>query len=175
MNKQLQEGDLNLIKTKFVISAFMSSLLSFKRNFARGELSQFQSLTQVGNESGISEADVEMYCEHLQALHNDFTRRFHDILSMILLQEELLELQLNVELKARLSQGYQQFWLQKEIPEFYPGVWSVVKSIVTDLLTKKRSQLQIVRHGDLRLRVTSIEPNIDRLVQSHLGEPSSFR
>ncbi|CDW59919.1 zf-BED domain containing protein [Trichuris trichiura] len=68
----------------------------------------------------------------------------------------------------------QQFWLQKEIPELYPGVWDVVKklliclpstslvecafSIVTDLVTQKRSQLQIVRRGHLRLRVTLIEP-----------------
>ncbi|CDW57931.1 hypothetical protein TTRE_0000623101 [Trichuris trichiura] len=49
------------------------------------------------------------------------------------------------------------------------------KSIVTDLPTKKRSRLQVVRRGDLCLRVTSIESNIDRLAQSHLGEPSSSR
>ncbi|CDW52981.1 hypothetical protein TTRE_0000124401 [Trichuris trichiura] len=102
---------------------------------------------------------------------------------------ELLELQSKVQLKARLSQGYQQLSLQKEVPELYPGVWDMVKkllicllssslveqvfSIVTDLVTKKRSQLQVVRRGDLRLRVTSIEPNINRLVQSHLRELSS--
>ncbi|CDW59311.1 hypothetical protein TTRE_0000764301 [Trichuris trichiura] len=84
---------------------------------------------------------------------------------------------------------YQALKEKKEIPEADPGVRYVVKklliclpssslvecafSIVTDLVTKKRSQLQIVRRGDLRLRVTSIEPNIDRLAQSHLGEPSS--
>ncbi|CDW58480.1 hypothetical protein TTRE_0000679701 [Trichuris trichiura] len=77
------------------------------------------------------------------------------------LQEELLDSQSNVELKARLSQGYQQFWLQKEVPE--------------SLVTKKRSQLQVVRRGDLLLRVTSIENNIGRLVRPHLGEPSSSR
>ncbi|CDW58615.1 hypothetical protein TTRE_0000693901 [Trichuris trichiura] len=130
MNKYFQADDPNLRQN--LLSPFMSKLLFFKRNFARGELSQFQGLAQVGNEGGISEADVELYCEHLQALHKDFTRRFQDILSMIVpdwginpltnsddeeisLQEELLELQSNVELKARLSQGNQQFWLQKEV------------------------------------------------------------
>ncbi|KHJ39827.1 hypothetical protein D918_10140, partial [Trichuris suis] len=120
MNKQLQADDLNFIKTKSVISAFMSKLLFFKRNFARGELSQFQSLAQARNEGGVSEADVEFCREHLQALHDDFTRRFQDILSMVIsdwvispltnvddeeisLQEELLELQSNVELKPRLA------------------------------------------------------------------------
>ncbi|CDW58840.1 hypothetical protein TTRE_0000716601 [Trichuris trichiura] len=41
------------------------------------------------------------------------------------LREKLLELQSNVQLKARLSQRYQQFRLQKEVPELYPGVWDV--------------------------------------------------
>ncbi|CDW57031.1 hypothetical protein TTRE_0000531401 [Trichuris trichiura] len=175
-------------------------------NFARDALSQFQSLTQVGNEAAISEARVKSYCKHLQALHDDFTRRFPDILSMVIpdwvinpltnlddeeisLQEQLLELQSNVELKARSSQGYQPFWLQKEVQGLYSGVWGVVKnlliclpssslvehafSIVTDLVTKKCSRLQVVRPADVRLRVTSIELNIDKLVRSYPGEPSS--
>ncbi|CDW59280.1 hypothetical protein TTRE_0000761101 [Trichuris trichiura] len=144
MSKQLQADDLNLIKIKSVISAFMSKLLSFKRSFARGELSQFQSHAQMGNEGGISEANVELYCEHLEALH-DFTRRFHDILSMVISdwvikplrnlddeqispKDELLELQSN-----GLSQGYQQFWLQKEVPELYPGAWGVVTNLLVCL------------------------------------------
>ncbi|CDW56620.1 hypothetical protein TTRE_0000490001 [Trichuris trichiura] len=81
--------------------------------------------------------------------------------------------------------------LQKKTPELYPGVWDVVKklliclpssslvehafSIVTDLVTKKRSQLQVVSGGDLRLRVILVEPNINRLVRLNLGEPSSSR
>uniref|UniRef100_A0A5S6QB57 Uncharacterized protein n=1 Tax=Trichuris muris TaxID=70415 RepID=A0A5S6QB57_TRIMR len=36
--------------------------------------------------------------------------------------------------------------------------------VVADLLTKKRSKLQIVNRGDLRLRLTSIEPNIEKLL-----------
>ncbi|CDW60392.1 hypothetical protein TTRE_0000876501 [Trichuris trichiura] len=96
------------------------------------------------NEGGISEADVELYCERLQVLHDDFARRFHDILSLVIpdwlinpltnlddeeisLQQELLQLQSNVELKAGLSQGYQQLWLQKEIPDLYLDVWGVYR------------------------------------------------
>ena len=37
VNIQLQGDDLNLIKTKSVISAFMSKLQLYKRNFGRGE------------------------------------------------------------------------------------------------------------------------------------------
>ncbi|CDW56387.1 hypothetical protein TTRE_0000466501 [Trichuris trichiura] len=85
------------------------------------------------------------------------------------LQDELLELQLNVELKARLSQSCQQLWLQKEVLKLYPGVWDVCRYGFSD----EQTQSAASRPGDLRLRVTSIEPKIDRLVRSHLGELSS--
>uniref|UniRef100_A0A5S6QML3 Uncharacterized protein n=1 Tax=Trichuris muris TaxID=70415 RepID=A0A5S6QML3_TRIMR len=106
--KQLLTEDLNLIKTKSVISAFMSKLLLFKQSEKDGQ---------------VSDADVEVYRDHLQALHNDFARRFEDILSMAIpdwvinpftnvedeetsLQIELLDLQSNAELKPRLAEDY---------------------------------------------------------------------
>ncbi|KFD50723.1 hypothetical protein M513_08379 [Trichuris suis] len=208
MNKQLLTEDLNLIKTKSVISAFMSKLLLFKRRFAMGELCQFQNLIEMEKEGQASDADVEVYREHLRALHNDFARRFEDIRSIVIpewvinpftnvedeeisLQIELLDLQSNAELKPRLAEGYRQFWLRKQIPVLYPTVWAVVKrwliclpssslmerafSLVTDLITKNRNRLQLVKRGDLRLRVTSILPNIDKLVRSQLCQPSTSR
>uniref|UniRef100_A0A5S6QP19 Ubiquitin-like protease family profile domain-containing protein n=1 Tax=Trichuris muris TaxID=70415 RepID=A0A5S6QP19_TRIMR len=36
--------------------------------------------------------------------------------------------------------------------------------VVADLLTKKRNKLQIVNRGDLRLRLTNIEPDIEKLL-----------
>ncbi|KHJ39946.1 hypothetical protein D918_10008 [Trichuris suis] len=47
MNKQLQSNEQNLIKTKVVISAFLSKLMLFKCNFARGEFCQFPTLAKV--------------------------------------------------------------------------------------------------------------------------------
>ncbi|KFD64053.1 hypothetical protein M514_23763 [Trichuris suis] len=109
----------------------------------------------------------------------------------ISLQMELLDLQSNAKLKPRLAEGYQPFWLQKLIPALYPTVCAVVKrwliclpssslveralSVVTNLITKNRNRLQLVKRGDLRLRVTSILPNIDKLVRSQLCEPSTSR
>uniref|UniRef100_A0A5S6Q9R4 Uncharacterized protein n=1 Tax=Trichuris muris TaxID=70415 RepID=A0A5S6Q9R4_TRIMR len=74
---------------------------------------------------------------------------------------KLLELQANEELKSKFKLGYRTFWLQRDISRFYPRLWSVV---VAELLTKKRNKLQIVNRGDLRLRQTSIEPNIEKLL-----------
>ena len=39
-------------------------------------------------------------------------------------------------------------------------------SAVTNLLIKKRNRLQIVEHGDLRILLTKMEPNINKLLMS---------
>ncbi|KFD64147.1 hypothetical protein M514_23636 [Trichuris suis] len=197
MNLQLQGDDLNLIKTKSVISAFVSKLLYFKNNLARGEFYNFPNLCELRRKGRINEQNVEVYWRHLELLHQDFIERFEDILSLevpdwitdpfsgvenaeLQLQEELLELQANEELKPKFDLGYRAFWLQRVIPHLYPGLWNVVRkllisfpssylaergfSVVADLLTKKRNKLQIVNRGDLRLRLTSIEPDIEKLL-----------
>lgn len=200
-NLQLQGDKLNLIKTKAVISAFVSKLLLYKRNLGRGEFYQFPNLSLMEKRDD----DVLIYCQHLEGLHNDFNTRFKDILTMkipdwvldpfssaeeseLQLQEELIELSTNEELKFKFKNGYQEFWLQKQIPTLYPGLWAVVKkfliafpssylvkrgfSAVTNLLTKKRNRLQIVDRGDLRMLLTNIEPNINKLVAVHQAHPS---
>ncbi|CDW54924.1 Peptidase S9 and DPPIV N domain containing protei n [Trichuris trichiura] len=85
-------------------------------------------------------------------------------------QEELLQLQSNVELKARLSQGYQQLWLQKEVPELYLGVWDVYRYRASDEETQPGAISQTQRSAS----ASDLDrANIDRLVRLHLGELSS--
>ncbi|KFD66872.1 hypothetical protein M514_21016 [Trichuris suis] len=121
-------------------------------------------------------------CENLQMLQGDFLRQFHDMLSLVIpnsvldpsivdplnvdiyLQEELIDLQSNEEVKLRMARGYEYFWLHQEIPLRYPALWAAMKSAVTDFVTKKRNRLEVVNRGDLRLRVTSMQPNIERIV-----------
>lgn len=82
------------------------------------------------------DSDIHSYCEHLDALHSDFSncKRFEDIMQMNIpdwifdpfssaftedspqLQEEMMEIVTNDKLKFKFKSGYQQFWLQKEIP-----------------------------------------------------------
>ncbi|CAH2017453.1 unnamed protein product [Acanthoscelides obtectus] len=69
----------------------------------------------------------------------DFESRFEDILTMVIppwiinpygdveetnviIQEELTELSTNEELKVQFKNGYQQFWLQNNIPVTYPFI-----------------------------------------------------
>ncbi|GBP18861.1 hypothetical protein EVAR_20391_1 [Eumeta japonica] len=101
--------------------------------------SQFSNLSQV---ECLGE-DIQIYVQHLIALHDDFKFRFGNIRSMeippwimnpfdetkienVILQEELLELSANEELKVTFKRGYQKFWLQEKIPEKYPGLWEIV-------------------------------------------------
>ncbi|KAG0437969.1 SCAN domain-containing protein 3 [Dictyocoela muelleri] len=92
------------------------------------------------------------------------------------LQEELLEIQSDAEIKFKFKFGYQNFWLQKKIAINYSKTWAVVQkillpfpssylvergfSVVTKLITDKRSRLKITERGDLRLILTKIKPRM---------------
>ncbi|CAH1968986.1 unnamed protein product [Acanthoscelides obtectus] len=169
INLQLQGDSLNLIKTKSILSAFLARVKSVKQNFGRGEFSQFPNLSQ----TSCQEDDVSTYVQHLNALYSDFESRFEDISTMVLppciinpygdieetnviIQEELTELSTNEELKVQFKNGYQQFWLQNNIPVTYPVLRNIPRkflisfpssylvergfSAVTNLLTKNMKQ-----------------------------------
>ena len=73
-------------------------------------------------------------------LHEDMSERFKDLLMMEIpdwvinpfsdieevgvVEEELTELQNDIELKPKFKKSYQEFWLQKEISDRYPALWS---------------------------------------------------
>jgi hypothetical protein len=98
------------------------------------------------------------------------------------LEEELIEVTTNEELKLKFKEGYQVFWLQKQISLLYSGLWAVVQtflipllssylvergfSVVKNLLTKKRQRLKITNRGDLKMLLTKIEPNINELLEN---------
>ncbi|CAH1962229.1 unnamed protein product [Acanthoscelides obtectus] len=169
VNLQLQGDSLNLIKTKSILSAFLARVELMKQNIGRGEFSQFPNLSQ----TSCQEDDFSTYVQHLNALYSDFESRFEDILNMVIppwiiinpygdieetnviIQEELSELSTNEELKVQFKNGYQQFWLQNNIPVTYPVLWNIARkflisfpssylvergfSAVTNLLMKKRN------------------------------------
>ncbi|KHJ41534.1 hypothetical protein D918_08386 [Trichuris suis] len=205
MNLQLQGDYLNLTKTKNVISAFDSNLLLFKQNLARGEFYQFPNLCGLKKTDSILDDDVHVYCDHLNMLHKEMHERYEDILTMTMpawildpysnaneietfLQEELIELQANEELKPRFNSGYSHFCLQHQIGALYLELWKVVKkflmpfpssylverefSAAIDLLVKKGNRLQAVQRGDLRLLLTNIEPGVEKLVLGYQPQPS---
>ena len=104
------------------------------------------------------------------------------------IDEELLTLQNYCELKPKFSISYQHFWLQKDIAIHYPALWEKVKilliafptsylvergfSAVAQLLGKQRQSLDIVKRGDLRLNLTNIEPDLDKIISQHQVHPA---
>ncbi|CAG9796454.1 unnamed protein product [Diatraea saccharalis] len=133
VNLQLQGDDLNLIKTKNRIAAFVSKLLLYKRNIGRHEFNNFPNLSRVL----FNNDDLLVYCQHLENLHRDFKERFQDVLNMVIPDwvldpfsnvntagsshlEELIELTTIEESKIKFKNGYQEFWLQcrKNTPQY---------------------------------------------------------
>ncbi|CAH2014383.1 unnamed protein product [Acanthoscelides obtectus] len=140
VNLQVQGDSLNFIKTKFILSAFLARVKLMKQNIGRGEFSQFPNLSQ----TSCQEDDVSTYVHHLNALYSDFGSRFEDIFTMVIppwiinpygdieetnviIQEELTEPSTNEELKVQFKNGYQQFWLQNNIPVTYPVLWNIAR------------------------------------------------
>ncbi|KFD71949.1 hypothetical protein M514_06279, partial [Trichuris suis] len=138
-------------------------------------------LVKVRKQVQALEHDVRIYCRRLELLHENFLKRFHDVATLaipdrvldsfivshlnvgIYLQEELIDLQSNDEIKPRMERGYEYFWLCQEIPPCHPTLWAAMKgllttilsssvvecgfSLATDLVTKKRNRLEAVNRG----------------------------
>ena len=91
-------------------------------------------------------------------------------------EEELISIQTEIELCPKFKKSYQDFWLQKEISDFYPVLWNKAKiyfiafptsylveqvfSAVALLLSKQRNRLRITEHGDLRLLLSEFDPDV---------------
>ncbi|CAH1985764.1 unnamed protein product [Acanthoscelides obtectus] len=156
VNLQLQGDSLNLIKTKSILSAF---------------LARFPNLSQ----TSCQEDDVSTYVQHLYAFYSDFESRFEDILTMVI-PPCIINPYGDIE-ETNFKNGYQQFWLQNNIPVTYPILWNIVRkflisfpssylvergfSAVTNFLTKKRNRLDIISRGDIRLTLTKLTQNVD--------------
>ena len=68
VNLLLQGDDLNLMKTKSIIAAFLARIKLMEQNIGRREYSQFSNL----QESNCQEDVVLIYVEHLNARYSDF-------------------------------------------------------------------------------------------------------
>ncbi|KFD47093.1 hypothetical protein M513_12003 [Trichuris suis] len=183
MNLHLQCDSLNLIKTKAVISAFVLKLVIYKRNLGLGEFCQLPLLAALKKNAEVADDDILVYCHHLEMLRADFVKRFSDILSMKI-PGSVVDRFCNVEEPETELQEE----LQRQVAQRYPRLWAVVEklfvafqssylaergfSAVTDLLSKKRNRLQMVKRGDLRIMLTNISPNVKKLVSLHRTHPS---
>ncbi|XP_060878789.1 protein FAM200C-like [Metopolophium dirhodum] len=141
VNKNLQGDKINCIKSKSIISAFISKLSLFKKKISRREFNNFSNLSR---SKQILDSDLEIYCAHLEFLKNIMSTRFKVINELIipkwvlnpfladiqnvqpLFQEELLEVMHNEEAKIDFKHnGYELFWLKQKT--VYPQLWKEVE------------------------------------------------
>ncbi|KAK2702783.1 hypothetical protein QYM36_018614 [Artemia franciscana] len=81
------------------------------------------------------------------------------------LQEPLIELQSDEITRAKSKDEKYNIWKTTDVATKYPLLWD--KARVSQILSKARNRLDIVKRDDLRLSLTSIEPNIKKLVEKH--------
>ncbi|KAJ8882298.1 hypothetical protein PR048_014100 [Dryococelus australis] len=122
------KNDTTLIKAKFVISAFIAKLTVFKRNVGRCELYQFPTLSELEHTVGLQGDDLQDLL--MMEIPDWVINQFSDTEKVVVLEEELIELQNDIELKPKLKKSYEKFRLQKEIPDCYPALWRVVKKLL---------------------------------------------
>ncbi|KAJ7316322.1 hypothetical protein JRQ81_002484 [Phrynocephalus forsythii] len=97
--------------------------------------------------TNVHDDDILVYVKHLSVLHTDFKTWFEGVLTMeilqwiinpygdteesnVTLQEELIGISTNKELKVQFRKRYQQFWLQKDIPVPYPALWTIARNFL---------------------------------------------
>ncbi|KAK2724169.1 SCAN domain-containing protein 3-like [Artemia franciscana] len=103
-------------------------------------------------------------------------------------QEPLIELQSDEIMRAKFKDGKYNIWKTNHVATKYPLLWNKAQfyviafptsylveagfNRVSQILSKARNRFDIVKRGDLRLSLTSLEPNIKKLVEKHQPQGS---
>ncbi|XP_076324411.1 zinc finger BED domain-containing protein 5-like [Tachypleus tridentatus] len=106
----------------------------------------------------------------------------------ISLQEPLIKLQSDEIMRAKFKDGKYNVWKTNDVATKYPLLWDKAQlyviafptsylvesgfSRVSQLLSKARNRLDIVKRGDVRLSLTSMEPDIKKLAEHHQPQGS---
>ena len=130
VNLQLQGDETSLIKAKSALSAFLSKLQHYSRNLGCREFRQFSCLSDLEKKTEVKDDDIAVYCSNLAKLHRDMSVRFSDLFSLEIpdwvidpftepstevpthVEEELVILQNDEDLKPKFKTSYQVFGMQ---------------------------------------------------------------
>ena len=197
LNTSLQGFFKTLIDCRTKILSFIAKLSHWRAQIVRNDFTCFARLSQLQpSESSIEHitdhlrqlaSDFESRFTDLKDINfpawvlqpflvelDDVPQEFHD---------ELTDLQQDPSAEAIFKCKGQLFWLHDELHRKYPGLTSVACrlllpfpstylvecafSAVTDILTKKRNKLDVFARGDIRLKLTQIQPRIQALASQH--------
>ena len=202
LNKQLQGADATLCDAKAKIFGFVTFLSLCRGNILSKSYVQFLWLkecdvTQEAN-TVIAEHLEMLMNDFNQRFYDLKAMEFPSWLTQPLLsdlsavseqyQQELCELQQDESMKTIFKIKGNLMWLSQECKKKYPRCTALASqklisfpssylvecgfSVVADLLHAKRNQLEITKRGDLRLKLTKLEPRIKQLCRQHQAQGS---
>ncbi|KAK2710178.1 hypothetical protein QYM36_013747 [Artemia franciscana] len=145
LNKQLQENNSDLISSKSAIAAFLRKLQLYKNNIRRRAFEQFPCLACIN--SDLQDEDLALYGEYLENIHEDMQTRVGDLLGM--------DIPIWVSIPFEVNVAEIDISLQEPLNEI-----------------QNRNRLNIMKRGDPRLSLTSIEPNINKLAEKNQPQGS---
>ena len=191
LNKQLRGNDSNLLSSKSAIAAFLRKLQFPCLTCVSSDL-QDEDLVLYGEY-------LKNIHEDMQTQFSDLLRMDIPIWVSIpievnvaeielSLQEPLIELQSDEIMCAISKDDKYNIWKKTVVATKYPLLWDKAQfyaidfptfylveagfSRVSQMLSKAHNRLDIVERGDLRLSLTSIEPNIKKLIEKHQPQGS---
>ena len=105
------------------------------------------------------------------------------------LEDELVEMCVGLEAKSLFkSKTLSDYWSNGNINSKYPKFSAAIELILlafpssymveagfshaNAVLTKQRNRLNLEERGDLRLKLTNLQPNINALAEAHQTHPS---
>ncbi|KAK2704319.1 hypothetical protein QYM36_016648 [Artemia franciscana] len=108
----------------------------------------------------------------LNSLQDRLFRELFNVAEIELsLQEPLIELQSDEITRTKSKDEKYNIWKTADVATKNPLLWDKAHR-VPQMLSKARNRLDIVKRGDLRLSLTSIDPNIKKLVVKHQPQGS---
>ena len=181
-------NQLELYGRNFKVNQFsqFASLENLKLQISEGEVEEFSShLEQLKGDIDKRFNDV-FQLNVPKWIIDPFEADLSEV--SVELQETFSDLQTDLELKLNFSkERYGSFWTQQQLRQKYPIIWDEIRllfiafpssyvvekafSSVINILSK-RSNLDICKGGDLRLYLTDLEPDIEKLASSHTAHPS---
>ncbi|XP_038669014.1 SCAN domain-containing protein 3-like [Scyliorhinus canicula] len=202
LNKQLQGTNKTLVDAKAKIFGFISIIELCQKHISDKSFDQFHWLKKCEPTDAavlVIVDHLKILASYLKERFSDLKQIDFPtwVMQPVLVdlsdvsmqyQEELSEIQNDESVKALFNIKGAMAWLCDETETKYPNSTRFARklllpfpssylaecgfSAVNDLLLKKRNRLDITKRGDLRLKLTKLEPNIKSLCSRHEAQGS---
>ncbi|KRX40686.1 Protein ZBED8 [Trichinella murrelli] len=180
LKKRLQGKDVSIIQARTVLIGFRAKIGPFKSFLARRDFKKdFKIRFEDLENMTVPDWIITPFVIEIENANNEFS-----------LQEKHVEM-ISADLEAKLlfkHKSLSEFWSNVNITTKYPKLSAAAQpfllafpssylveagfSHVNAILSKQRNRLNLEMRGDLRLKLTNFQPNINALAAAHQTHPS---